>query len=103
MQKSCEENKGKPQNMPQAEEDLPLEAIPQEEAEGNLRGGLTQPDPEEMIRGTDELERLREEIRRTRSKFVMMHWKQGHHNSISLCPASFCTPRPNLPVTPGVS
>ena len=22
-------------------------------------------------------------------------------NSISLCPASFCTPRPNLPVTPG--
>ena len=24
-------------------------------------------------------------------------------NSISLCPVSFCTPRPNLPVTPGVS
>ena len=24
-------------------------------------------------------------------------------NSISLCPASFCTPRPNLPVTPGMS
>ena len=24
-------------------------------------------------------------------------------NSISLCPASFCNPRPNLPVTPGVS
>ena len=24
-------------------------------------------------------------------------------NSISLCPASFYTPRPNLPVTPGVS
>ena len=24
-------------------------------------------------------------------------------NSISLCPASFCTPGPNLPVTPGVS
>ena len=23
--------------------------------------------------------------------------------SISLCPASFCTPRPNVPVTPGVS
>ena len=23
-------------------------------------------------------------------------------NSISLCPASFCIPRPNLPVTPGV-
>ena len=21
-------------------------------------------------------------------------------NSVSLCPASFCTPRPNLPVTP---
>ena len=25
------------------------------------------------------------------------------HNSISLCPASFCTPRPNLPVIPRVS
>ena len=24
-------------------------------------------------------------------------------NSISLCPVSFCIPRPNLPVTPGVS
>ena len=24
-------------------------------------------------------------------------------NSVSLCPAPFCTPRPNLPVTPGVS
>ena len=24
-------------------------------------------------------------------------------NSISLCPGSLCTPRPNLPVTPGVS
>ena len=24
-------------------------------------------------------------------------------NSISLCPASFCTPRSNLPVTPGIS
>ena len=24
-------------------------------------------------------------------------------NSISLCPASFCTPRPNLPVTPSIS
>ena len=27
----------------------------------------------------------------------------SQQNSISLCPASFCTPRPNLPVTPGVS
>ena len=25
------------------------------------------------------------------------------HNSVSLCPASFCTPRPNLPVTLGIS
>ena len=24
-------------------------------------------------------------------------------NSISLCPASFHTPRPNLPITPGIS
>ena len=23
-------------------------------------------------------------------------------NSVSLCPDSFCTPRPNLPVTPGI-
>ena len=23
-------------------------------------------------------------------------------NAVSLCPASFCTPRPNLPVTPGI-
>ena len=28
-----------------------------------------------------------------------VHWQ----NSISFCPASFYTPRPNLPVTPGVS
>ena len=86
MQKSCGENERKPQNMPKAEEDRPLEAVPQEaerspqpcgegvsqEAEGNLRGRLTQPgqvykedgtvrhlDPEEIIRRTDELERLR--------------------------------------------
>ena len=26
-------------------------------------------------------------------------WK----NSVSLCPVLFCTPRPNLPVTPGSS
>ena len=24
-------------------------------------------------------------------------------NSVHLCPGSFCTPRPNLPVTPGIS
>ena len=24
-------------------------------------------------------------------------------NSVSFCPASFCTPRPNLPVSPGIS
>ena len=23
-------------------------------------------------------------------------------NSVSLCPTSFCSPRPNLPVTPGI-
>ena len=28
---------------------------------------------------------------------------QRWRSSISLCPASFCTSRPNLPVTPGVS
>ena len=25
----------------------------------------------------------------------------SQQSSVSLCPASFCTPRPNLPVTPG--
>ncbi|XP_012783842.1 transcription elongation factor A protein-like 8 [Ochotona princeps] len=107
MQKSCEENEGKPQNMPKAEEVGPAPEVPREaennpepaqevslEAEGNLGGGPTQPgprfkentpirhlDPEEIIRGVDELERLREEIRRVRNKFVMMHWKQRHSRS----------------------
>ncbi|KAI2600325.1 TCEAL8 isoform 1, partial [Pan troglodytes] len=72
MQKSCEENEGKPQNMPKAEEDRPLEDVPQEDTP------VRHLDPEEMIRGVDELERLREEIRRVRNKFVMMHWKQRH-------------------------
>ncbi|XP_017354260.1 transcription elongation factor A protein-like 8 [Cebus imitator] len=102
MQKSCEEN-----DMPKAKEDRPLEDVPQEaegnpqpssgvsqEAEGNPRGGRTQPgqgfkedtpvrhlDPEEMIKGVDELERLRQEVRRVRNKFVMMHWKQRHSRS----------------------
>ena len=39
-------------------------------------------------------------------------WKRGYvamtntfsrQNSVSLCPASFCIPRTNLPVTPGIS
>ncbi|XP_006876595.1 PREDICTED: transcription elongation factor A protein-like 8-like [Chrysochloris asiatica] len=107
MQKSCEENEGKPQNMAKAEEDRSSGDVPQaagepqpsregvsQEAQGNLRGGLAQPgqrfkedtpvrhlDPEEIIRGADELERLREEIRRVRNKFVMMHWKQRHSRS----------------------
>uniref|UniRef100_A0A2K5HAZ9 Transcription elongation factor A like 8 n=1 Tax=Colobus angolensis palliatus TaxID=336983 RepID=A0A2K5HAZ9_COLAP len=101
MQKSCEENEGKPQNMPKAEEDRPLEDVPQE-AEGNPQPseeGINQEsrnqpgqgfkedtpirhlNPEEMIRGVDELERLREEIRRVRNKFVMMHWKQRQSRS----------------------
>ncbi|KAL4687554.1 hypothetical protein H8959_019682 [Pygathrix nigripes] len=113
MQKSCEENEGKPQNMPKAEEDRPLEDVPQEaernppseegvsqEAEGNPAGGPNQPgqgfkkdtpirplNPEEMIRGVDELEKLREERRRVRNKFVMMHWKQRHSRS---CPYPLC-------------
>ncbi|XP_059512902.1 transcription elongation factor A protein-like 8 [Myotis daubentonii] len=105
MQKSCEENEGKAQNMPKAEEDHLSEDIPQgaegnlppseegvsQEAEGNLRSGLAQPvqafkedtpirhlDPEEMLRGVDEMERHPEDIRRVRNKFVMMHWKQRH-------------------------
>ena len=27
----------------------------------------------------------------------------SQHNSVSLCPALFCSPRPNLPITPGIS
>ncbi|XP_008830499.1 transcription elongation factor A protein-like 8 [Nannospalax galili] len=109
MQNSCEENEGKPQNTPKADEghssseDTPQQAgEPQaagesvrEEAEGrSLRAGPAQPvqelkedtpirhlNPEEVIRGVDELERLREEIRRVRNKFVMMHWKQRHSRS----------------------
>ncbi|XP_012582499.1 PREDICTED: transcription elongation factor A protein-like 8 [Condylura cristata] len=109
MQKSCEESEGKPQTMPKTEEeDHPSEDVPQDadghpqpsedganqEAERSPGGGLTPPgqgfkedtpvrhlDPEEMIRGVDELERLREEIRRVRNKFVMMHWKQRHSRS----------------------
>ena len=33
-------------------------------------------------------------------------WKTGAlscQNSVNLCPASFCTPRSNLPITPGIS
>ena len=33
------------------------------------------------------------------SRTSSFSWK----NSVSLCPASFYTPRPNLPVTPGIS
>ncbi|XP_060502274.2 transcription elongation factor A protein-like 8 [Panthera onca] len=102
------ENEGKPQNMPKVEARCPSEDVPQE-AEGNpqpsegisqetgsLRGGLTQPglgfkedtpmrhlDLEEIIRGLDEWERLKKEIRRVRNKFAMMHWKQRHSCSCS--------------------
>ncbi|EHH15143.1 hypothetical protein EGK_01194, partial [Macaca mulatta] len=76
MQKSCEENEGKPQNMPKAEEDRPLEDVPQEGFKEDTP--VRHLNPEEMIRGVGELERLREEIRRVRNKFVMMHWKQRH-------------------------
>ena len=35
--------------------------------------------------------------------FAMASSAFSWQNSIRLCPASFCTPRPHLPVTPGVS
>ena len=43
--------------------------------------------------------------------FLLWFWKRvfamtrtfSWQNSVSLCPASFCTPRPNLPVAPGIS
>nr|XP_044996471.1 transcription elongation factor A protein-like 8 [Jaculus jaculus]XP_044996472.1 transcription elongation factor A protein-like 8 [Jaculus jaculus] len=108
MQNSCEVNEGQPQNAPKADESHPSEETPQEaegnppaaeesvreEAEGSVGEEPAQPaqepkedtpvrhlDPEEIIRGVDELERLREEIRRVRNKFVMMHWKQRHSRS----------------------
>lgn len=108
MQKSCDENEGTPQNTPKADEGHPSEDSPQqagenlpasgenvrEETEGSLRGEPAEPsqepkedtptrhlNPEEVIRGVDELERLREEIRRVRNKFVLMHWKQRHSRS----------------------
>ena len=34
---------------------------------------------------------------------VMAQESFSWQNSISLCPASFCTPKPNLPVTPDIS
>ena len=43
---------------------------------------------------------------KTRDLFMKIRDTMGTlswQNSISLCPASFGTPRPNLPVTPGVS
>ncbi|KAM5338519.1 transcription elongation factor A protein-like 8 [Glossophaga mutica] len=100
MQEYYEENEGKPQNKPKAGEGQLSEDVPQEaeknpqfseggvsqEAEGNLSNRLTHPvqgfkekspvkclDAEEMLRGVDELERLRDKIRRVRNKFVMMH------------------------------
>ncbi|KAL6039405.1 hypothetical protein STEG23_012979 [Scotinomys teguina] len=108
MQKSCDENEGTAQNTPKAEEGHPSEDPPQqagenleasgesvgEEADGSFREEPAQPslepkedtptrhlNPEEVIRGVDELERLREEIRRVWNKFVMMHWKQRHSRS----------------------
>ena len=43
-------------------------------------------------------------------RYLLCCWKRlfamtsafSWQNSVSLCPASFCTPRPNLPVTPGI-
>ncbi|XP_005370173.1 transcription elongation factor A protein-like 8 [Microtus ochrogaster] len=108
MQKSCDENEGTPQNTPKADEGHPSEDSPQqaggnlqasgesavEDADESLRAEPAQPSPEpkedtprrhlnpdEVMRGVDELERLREEIRRVRNKFVMMYWKQRHSRS----------------------
>ncbi|KAB0348864.1 hypothetical protein FD754_013721 [Muntiacus muntjak] len=80
MQKSCEEKGGKPQNTLKAEEDSPWDEGASQEAEGNLRGGLTLPGHDtpvghldhEEIRGAGELERRREERRKVRNKSVMM-------------------------------
>ncbi|XP_005860244.1 PREDICTED: transcription elongation factor A protein-like 8 [Myotis brandtii] len=106
MQKSCEENEGKAQNMPKHANDRPSEEVPQE-AEGNPQPseeGVSQKQKEaldrltrpvwgfkedtpvrhlnsgEMLRGVNELERLREEIR-VRNKFMVMHWPQRHSHS----------------------
>ena len=50
-------------------------------------------------------------VQRTLKSLLLCCWKRvfamtsafSWQNSVSLCPASFCTPRPNLPVTPGIS
>uniref|UniRef100_A0A8D2F0Q6 Transcription elongation factor A protein-like 8 n=1 Tax=Theropithecus gelada TaxID=9565 RepID=A0A8D2F0Q6_THEGE len=108
MQKSCEENEGKPQNMPKAEERSPFGGCTtggrrksstfrrrckpggrrKQPGQGFKEDTPVRPlNPEEMIRGVDELERLREERKRVRNKFVMMHWKQRHSCS---CPYPVC-------------
>ena len=38
-----------------------------------------------------------------RRGFLLWSVKFSSQNSVTLCPASFCTPRPNLPVTPSIS
>ena len=35
--------------------------------------------------------------------FLLANSVFSWQNSVSLCPASFCTPRQNLPVTPSIS
>lgn len=97
-----------PRTLKKADEGHPSEDPPQqagenlqasgenvrEETDGSLRGEPAEPspepkedtparhpNPEEVIRGGDELERLREEIRKVRNKFVLMHWKQRHSRS----------------------
>ena len=44
-----------------------------------------------------------QEIPGVTGKFVLGVWNEAGQNSINLCPAAFYTPRPNLPVTPGIS
>ena len=46
---------------------------------------------------------IKEQVRRGEHLCFAMISVFSWENSINLCPASFSTPRPNLPVTPGIS
>uniref|UniRef100_A0A8C6RZ57 Transcription elongation factor A (SII)-like 7 n=1 Tax=Nannospalax galili TaxID=1026970 RepID=A0A8C6RZ57_NANGA len=92
MQKSCNENEGKPKcSEHKREEERPGEAFERQRMEGNFRQRLLQSleefkedidyrhfKGEEMTREEDEMERCLEEIRSLRKKFRALHSNHGH-------------------------
>ena len=65
--------------------------------------GLTSPEDVLFIIGDWNAKVGSQEIPGVTGKFGLGVQNEAGQNSISLCPASFCTPTPSLPVTPGVS